>query len=143
VIPEGLLSELGKRGVALAVQGDNLKYRAPQGVLTPDLLGAIADHKREILTRLRHPGWTEMDYVFVDASHRIARDYPLGLHEWLEANSPGYLKRAKALEEEINSYRDEGVTRERLERYKRLVSLWERVWRSAIQAYAKGAQHAS
>lgn len=47
-----LLAELRLRGVDLTVEGGHLRYRAPKGVLTPDLRTAMAEHKVELLTLL-------------------------------------------------------------------------------------------
>ena len=40
-------------GVVLEPQGDKLHYRAPRGVLTPQLRQALAEHKAEILSLLK------------------------------------------------------------------------------------------
>jgi hypothetical protein len=50
---EKLLADLRDRGVALAVDGDNLRIRAPRGVLTAADRAALAERKREILAILR------------------------------------------------------------------------------------------
>ncbi len=48
-----LLNELSEKGVKLWADGEQLRIRAPKGVLTPDLKEAIADGKPEILWQLR------------------------------------------------------------------------------------------
>jgi len=48
-----IVAELRARGVALWVEGDSLHYRAPRGALTPELRTALADHKAELMNRLR------------------------------------------------------------------------------------------
>jgi len=50
------LAELHRRGVALEPNGDRLKYRAPQGALTPELRKAMAEHKAAIISTLRRLG---------------------------------------------------------------------------------------
>ncbi|HEX6292330.1 MAG TPA: condensation domain-containing protein [Herpetosiphonaceae bacterium] len=47
------LDDLRHKGVQLWADGDRLRYRAPQGVLTAELLTALAEHKAAILTLLR------------------------------------------------------------------------------------------
>ena len=50
------LAELDRRGVVLEPNGDKLRYRAPQGALTPELREAITENKAEILSTLRRVG---------------------------------------------------------------------------------------
>ena len=50
------LAELDRRGVVLEPNGDTLRYRAPQGALTPELREAITENKAEILSTLRRVG---------------------------------------------------------------------------------------
>jgi len=45
-----LLVELFHRGVKVWADGDQLRVRAPQGVLTPELRDSLAVHKQEILS---------------------------------------------------------------------------------------------
>ena len=47
------LSQLDNLGVILWVDGDRLRYRAPQGVVTSALRAEIAERKPEILRFLR------------------------------------------------------------------------------------------
>ena len=47
------LAELDRRGVVLEPNGDRLRYRAPQGALTPELREAITENKAEIISTLR------------------------------------------------------------------------------------------
>ncbi|MCW5967585.1 MAG: hypothetical protein KIT57_03665 [Blastocatellales bacterium] len=47
-----LLDELQERGIELTPAGDRLRYRAPQGALTPELKQAIAERKPELLAIL-------------------------------------------------------------------------------------------
>ena len=50
-----VLAVLKSRGVVLEPQGDRLHYRAPRGILTPELRQALAEHKAEIMALLRRP----------------------------------------------------------------------------------------
>ncbi len=49
-----LFAELARKGVQVSAHGDDLTIRAPKGALTPSLRAALADHKAEILARLRN-----------------------------------------------------------------------------------------
>ena len=46
------LSELGRRGISIRPEGDQLRYRAPRGALSPDLLAQIRERKAELLAEL-------------------------------------------------------------------------------------------
>jgi ribosomal protein L40E len=50
-----LLADLRARGVELERRGDKLHWRAPEGVLTPDLLAVLAERKAEIMALLVGP----------------------------------------------------------------------------------------
>ena len=50
------LAELERLGVVLEPNGNKLRYRAPQGALTPELREAITENKAEILSTLRRVG---------------------------------------------------------------------------------------
>ena len=50
------LAELERLGVVLEPNGDKLRYRAPQGALTPELREAITENKAEIISTLRRLG---------------------------------------------------------------------------------------
>lgn len=47
-----LITELQLRGVVLEVQGDRLCYRAPIGVITPQLHATLKAHKSELIAAL-------------------------------------------------------------------------------------------
>jgi len=47
-IPD-LLSELCRLGITIAIDGDELKLRAPRGVITPQLCNSVAEHKSELI----------------------------------------------------------------------------------------------
>lgn len=50
-----LLADLESRGVRLTADGDQLRYHAPKGVITPSLREALAEHKSELLELVRDP----------------------------------------------------------------------------------------
>lgn len=47
-----LLTECQRRGILLEVAGDQLRYKSPRGVLTPELVGELKAHKPELLLEL-------------------------------------------------------------------------------------------
>ena len=47
-----LLTKLADRQITLTLEGGRLMYRAPTGVLTPDLREAISQHRQTIIARL-------------------------------------------------------------------------------------------
>ncbi len=51
--PAILLADLQTRGVRLYLAGDELRYKAKPGVLTPDLAAAVKPHKSALITLLR------------------------------------------------------------------------------------------
>ena len=57
-----LLADLVSRGIELWFEGDHLRFRAPTGVMTPELRGQLASRRGEILDALRR-----------DAEGRIVR----------------------------------------------------------------------
>src|SRR5687767_2046244 len=48
-----LLSELLKLDIKLWMDGERLRYNAPQGVMTPELQAELVKHKTEIIVRLQ------------------------------------------------------------------------------------------
>jgi amino acid adenylation domain-containing protein len=50
---DALLDALEAAGVALALEGDRLQYRAPAGALTPELRAELKEHRSEVLATLR------------------------------------------------------------------------------------------
>jgi hypothetical protein len=68
VNPAALLYDLRRRGVELSADADRLRYRAPRGVLSPDLLADLRAHKSEVLAELaRGQGEFEADAQFPEA----------------------------------------------------------------------------
>ena len=51
-----LLDSLVQNGVKLFLDSDRLRYRAPEGSLTPDMRVAIGEHRPEIIERLQAGG---------------------------------------------------------------------------------------
>lgn len=51
---EDVLTESRRLGIVLEAHGSTLRYRAPQGMLTPELKDALRHHKAEILAHLRY-----------------------------------------------------------------------------------------
>jgi len=47
-----LLTSLRQSGVKVWIDGDHLRYRAPEGVLTASTRSQLAEHKREIMALL-------------------------------------------------------------------------------------------
>ena len=51
-----LLADLARRGIELWFEGDRLRFRAPTGVMTPELREHVASRRDEILEALRREG---------------------------------------------------------------------------------------
>ncbi len=51
--PTTLLADLQARGVRLYLAGDELRYKAKPGVMTPDLTAAVQPHKPALIAHLR------------------------------------------------------------------------------------------
>ena len=50
---ESLITTLASHGIALYLEGDVIRFRAPKGVLTADLKEQIAERRAEIIAHLR------------------------------------------------------------------------------------------
>jgi len=49
-----LFSDLARSQVTLSLDGERLRFRAPEDALTPELRVVIAEHRVEIIEQLRH-----------------------------------------------------------------------------------------
>ena len=50
-----ILEEAKRRGIVLEIDGLDIRYRAPKGRLTPELVEAMRRHKAELLQALQVP----------------------------------------------------------------------------------------
>ena len=50
---EQLLADLARSEITLFLEDDRLRYRAPEGALTRERRAAIAEHRAQIIERLR------------------------------------------------------------------------------------------
>jgi hypothetical protein len=53
---EQIISYVRQKGVVLIPDGDRIRYKAPSGIMTPDLVETIRAHKRAILGALSQSG---------------------------------------------------------------------------------------
>lgn len=47
-----LMADLGQRGVELVANGDRLRWRAPEGVMTPETIEMLRRHKAEVMATI-------------------------------------------------------------------------------------------
>jgi hypothetical protein len=87
-----LLADLRQRGVFLFRRGDELRWRAPKGTITPELLEWLRAHKQEILDLVDGQAPTPeevLSSIFEDVDRRRARvkirSRLLGCDLWLVA----------------------------------------------------------
>ena len=74
------LGELRRRGIELFVAGEELRYRAPQGTLTPEFTALLRQHKAELtrhLTCNRFDPWRVPDAPHYEVSHAQRRIWVL------------------------------------------------------------------
>ncbi len=69
-----LLLSLRSRGVVLRVEGDALRYNAPKGVMTPELLSALKAHKQGLIALLSGAGGAPSEQV--EPIRPLDRDAP-------------------------------------------------------------------
>jgi hypothetical protein len=50
-----VIAEMSRKGITLVARGDRLAYDAPKGVVTPELVTLLRQHKPEILAILTAP----------------------------------------------------------------------------------------
>lgn len=67
-----ILSDLTRRGVRLAPNGDRLHVDAPKGLLTPELLDELRRHKAELLALLHDPVANAVEDLHEHWSERAA-----------------------------------------------------------------------
>ncbi|MCC5666990.1 amino acid adenylation domain-containing protein [Nostoc sp. CHAB 5784] len=91
------LAELAQRGVKLWVEDGQLRYRAPKGVLTPELRDDLALHKAEVVKLLHQSNANRRDADLPLVKVERDRDLPLSFAQarmWflsqLEPNNPFY-----------------------------------------------------
>lgn len=58
-----LLAELRSRGVDLRLDGDRLRWRAPRGVLSQDLLTTLREHREQVRDLLRCSPQTQVQLI--------------------------------------------------------------------------------
>lgn len=51
--PETVLSDFADRGIVIALAGDDIKLSASKGVVTPEDVGTLRDHKPDVVRLLR------------------------------------------------------------------------------------------
>jgi hypothetical protein len=51
---EALVDETRRRGVTLSVEGEHIRFRGPNGAMTPYLVARLRDNKRSVLAILSH-----------------------------------------------------------------------------------------
>ncbi len=61
-----LLTELRRCKIGLSVDSGKLRFRAPAGALTPELRGAIAGHRAEIIGHIQGGATAVKDCVTCD-----------------------------------------------------------------------------
>ena len=66
--PRDLLADLRRRGVVLWVDGDRIRYSAPTGVVGPDRLALLREHKAGLIARLAAEAAADPDAVRVGAA---------------------------------------------------------------------------
>ena len=95
--PNQLIAELTERGIKLWAEGDQLRVRAPKGVLTPELRDELALHKAELVLLLHQSNANQRDTDLPLVRVERDRDLPLSFAQarmWflsqLEPNNPFY-----------------------------------------------------
>lgn len=69
---EGLLSKLRQQGVRIRLEGDRIHCDAPSGVMAPELMKELQEHKDQIIEFLKKDvGTTEHDFVIPTISREI------------------------------------------------------------------------
>ena len=69
---EILLADVGRRGITLRTDGERLRYTAPPGALTPDIVAELRAHKSELIAMLQQrPREPERTYPASFAQRRF------------------------------------------------------------------------
>ena len=91
------LTELAFQGVKLWTEDDQLRYRAPKGVLTPEARDLLALHKAELILLLHQRNMSQRDTSIPLVPGKLRRDLPLSFAQermWflsqLEPTNPFY-----------------------------------------------------
>lgn len=140
-----LLDKVRARGIHLFPEGNEFRFRAPRGALTPELKNELSRHKAEIITELETAALApkvEGDVVelaqreFKRLSRRLSRIMRPGYLPWTSENE-------KPLYDEIQAAYDSFDTAERVEclkagrvvwcDYRRLMLAWARLHVRAIK----------
>jgi hypothetical protein len=81
VTADEVLTTAQRAGIRLFAEGDQLRYRAPKGVLTPELRHALIEHKGTLLITLQESEEERRDTMAADnvpaAIVSVGRDEPL------------------------------------------------------------------
>ena len=70
---EQILSYVRQKGVVLIADGDRIKYKAPSGIMTPELAETIKTHRQEILDILTQDRESESTLHHLTQNHVIIR----------------------------------------------------------------------
>src|SRR5829696_8412972 len=84
----GVLKELSGLGVRLWVEGDQLRYRGPQRILTPDVLTRLKESKPEIVRELAEETASPLEVLDL-ARARFGPSQPFDPEEHPIARIPG------------------------------------------------------
>jgi len=138
VIALEVLTELRHRGVELTVANGELRYRAPRGVLTPELRATLSAHKTELVAMLSEPAeprWLDLVdcLALLDTMHaEIRAVYEAGALPWAFATCPELNQRFEQTETAID-----GLTAARPTEaeFRRALEAHAAVWRDLVARY--------
>jgi amino acid adenylation domain-containing protein len=85
IAAQALLDSLVERGVEIWAEGDRLRYRAPEGILTSELRAQLREHRDEILA-----SWRERQATHRQSSPLSWTQLGLWLTHEVEPNSAAY-----------------------------------------------------
>ena len=102
-----LLLELGRLNIKVWLDGDNLRYQAPKGIVTPDILSQIKTYKSEIIAFLNQSA-VELQSIIKPVDKNIKNDgLPLSFNQqqfWLLHN----LEESNYIYNMVRAFRLEG-----------------------------------